>query len=88
MTQLIDNLEDIQKYILDNEEFKKINKKQNGEVFTLYDYFSSKKHIDQNSKKVIMSCSGKLSPIYDDGKYVPHKIQCILLLITMQKENI
>jgi len=34
-----------------------------------YDYFSSKKHIDQDKKKVIMSCSGKLAPFYDDGKY-------------------
>jgi hypothetical protein len=34
-----------------------------------YDYFSSKKHLDQDKKKVIMSCSGKLSPIYDNGKY-------------------
>jgi hypothetical protein len=34
-----------------------------------YDYFSSKKHIDQDKKKVIMSCSGKLSPFYDNGKY-------------------
>jgi hypothetical protein len=34
-----------------------------------YDYFSSKKHFDQDKKKVIMSCSGKLSPIYDNGKY-------------------
>jgi len=34
-----------------------------------YIYFSSKKHIDQDKKKVIMSCSGKLSPIYDNGKY-------------------
>lgn len=34
-----------------------------------YDYFSSKKHIDQDKKKVIMSCSGNLSPFYDNGKY-------------------
>jgi len=34
-----------------------------------YNYFSSKKHIDQNKKKVILSCSGKLSPIYDKGIY-------------------
>jgi hypothetical protein len=34
-----------------------------------YGYFSSKKHIDQDKKKVILSCSGKLSPKYDDGYY-------------------
>lgn len=33
-----------------------------------YTHFSSKKHPDQNKKKVIMSCSGNLKPIYDDGK--------------------
>ena len=33
-----------------------------------YEFFSSKPHKDQYIKKVIMSCSGKLSPIYDDGK--------------------
>ena len=34
-----------------------------------YCYFSLKKHFDQDKKKVIMSCSGKLSPVYDNGKY-------------------
>ena len=34
-----------------------------------YEYFSSKKHYDQDKKKVILSCSGRLSPIYDDGKF-------------------
>lgn len=34
-----------------------------------FEYYSSKEHKHQNEKKVIMSCSGKLSPIYDDGKY-------------------
>jgi hypothetical protein len=34
-----------------------------------YDYYSSKKHYDQDKKKVILSCSGKLKPLYDDGKY-------------------
>lgn len=34
-----------------------------------FNYYSSKKHIDQDKKKVIMSSSGKLSPFYDNGKY-------------------
>lgn len=34
-----------------------------------FEYFSSKVHKHQNEKKVLMSCSGKLSPQYDDGKY-------------------
>lgn len=34
-----------------------------------YSYFSSIKHFDQDKKKVILSCSGKLKPIYDNGKY-------------------
>jgi len=34
-----------------------------------FTYYSSKPHIDQYKKKVIMSNSGKLEPFYDDGKY-------------------
>lgn len=34
-----------------------------------YSYFSSKPHPDQYKSKVIMSCSGKLNPIYDRGIY-------------------
>jgi len=34
-----------------------------------FDYFSSKKHYDQDKKKVILSSSGKLSPFYDNGIY-------------------
>ena len=34
-----------------------------------FDYFSSKKHLAQDKKKVIMSCSGKLTPFYDNGVY-------------------
>jgi adenine-specific DNA-methyltransferase len=33
-----------------------------------YEYFSSKPHKNQYSKKIILSNSGKLSPLYDDGK--------------------
>ena len=33
-----------------------------------YEYFSSKPHKNQYSKKVILSNSGKISPFYDDGK--------------------
>jgi hypothetical protein len=32
-----------------------------------YEYFSSKAHKHQYSKKIILSNSGKLSPFYDDG---------------------
>jgi hypothetical protein len=53
-----------------------IDEKTNEHVYPLYntsgnpyDYFSSKKHFDQDKKKVIMSCSGKLTPFYDNGKY-------------------
>jgi hypothetical protein len=31
--------------------------------------YTNVKHPDQNNKKVILSCSGKLSPFYDKGKY-------------------
>ena len=34
-----------------------------------FDYYSSKEHINQFSKKVILSNSGKLSPFYDNGKF-------------------
>ena len=34
-----------------------------------YDYFSSKEHKNQKSKKVILSNSGKLCPFYDDGNF-------------------
>jgi hypothetical protein len=34
-----------------------------------YEYYSSKPHKDQNKKKVILSNSGSLSPIYDNGIY-------------------
>ena len=32
-----------------------------------YEYYSSKAHKNQNSKKIILSNSGKLSPFYDNG---------------------
>jgi len=34
-----------------------------------FTYFSSRPHVDQYKKKVIMSNSGKLEPFYDDGVY-------------------
>ncbi len=34
-----------------------------------FEYFSSKPHKEQYTKKVIMSNSGKLQPFYDNGKY-------------------
>jgi hypothetical protein len=34
-----------------------------------FEYFSSKPHKDHFKKKVILSCSGNLSPFYDSGKY-------------------
>jgi hypothetical protein len=53
-----------------------IDNKTNEHIYPLYNtsanpfnYISSKKHYDQNKKKVILSCSGKLSPLYDNGIY-------------------
>lgn len=58
------------------EHVRHIDNKTDAHIYPLYntsgnpyDYFSSKKHFDQDKKKVILSCSGKLSPIYDSGKY-------------------
>lgn len=53
----VDNRKDIHKYPLYNTSGNK------------FSYFSSKEHNAQKNKKVIMSCSGKLDPFYDNGKY-------------------
>jgi hypothetical protein len=51
-----------------------------------YSYFSSKPHINQYDKKVIMSNSGKLVPLYDDGKLGTTQ-DSMYILVDTQKEG-
>jgi len=51
-----------------------------------YDYYSSKPHKNQYSKKIILSNSGKLSPFYDNGKLGTTQ-DSMYLLVNSKKEG-
>lgn len=51
-----------------------------------YKYYSSRPHKDQYKNKVILSNSGKLSPLYDDGKYGTTQ-DSMYILVENEKES-
>ena len=53
-----------------------------------YEYFSSKPHKHQYSKKIILSNSGKLSPLYDDGKLGTTQDSMYILVDTQEEGTI
>ena len=53
-----------------------------------YEYFSSKEHKNQQSKKIILSNSGKLSPFYDDGKLGTTQDSMYILVTSKEEADI
>lgn len=52
-----------------------------------FEYFSSRPHKDQYKNKVIMSCSGKLKPFYDNGVYGTTQDSMYYICDDEQKNN-
>ena len=53
-----------------------------------YEYFSSKEHINQYYKKIILSNSGKLLPFYDDGKLGTTQDSMYILVVSKEEAEI
>jgi len=53
-----------------------------------YEYFSSKEHKNQYSKKIILSNSGKLSPFYDDGKLGTTQDSMYILVVSKEEAEL